>query len=312
MPHGEQRTTSALVGHDSNAQYNYPRRRSLLFFSLRRQFRPQARKDVHPHTMQDRSRSFLDIKSLFQSSRRSRSATPAKTYHYKKKEWSSNGPKQSTVTDEHTTYIIQRTLIDPHLSNETSVFRQLSVREPPPSPHTRQTSSRSPRSSNDSYHVFHSDAMSSADSLVTISPAQFPASPRSESPQLSQRRGGISSPDLTPRLHPPSGLTAPPFSHVPHQTQNITPRRLTPDKGDISYSRPTPFAYPFVKSRRSSQQNGPSAEWQPSQAPGPRVPEPIEPSFALHSPQRGGSGRPATNHGYRDRMLVHASVNKTR
>ena len=264
--------------------------------------------------MQDRSRSFLDIKSLFQSSRRSRSATPAKTYHYKKKEWSGSGPKQSTVTDERTTYILQRTLIDPHLSNETTVFRQLSVREPPPSSPTQQTSFRSPRSSSDSYGVFHSDAMSSADSIATISPARFPASPRSESPQLSQRRGGISSPDLTPRRHPPSGLTVPPFSHVPQQTQNNTPRRLTPDKGEISYSRPTPYAYPFVKSRRSSQQNTPSAEWQPLQAPGHRVPEPVQPSFSLHShsPQSAGSGRPATTHGYRDRMLVHASVNKTR
>ncbi len=273
--------------------------------------------------MQDRNRSFLDIKSLFHSSRRPRSPTPAKAYHYKKKEWSSSGPKQSTVTDERTTYILQRTLIDPHLSNEATVFRQLSVREPPASPpptSTQQSSLRSPRSSNDSFGVFHSDALSSADSLSTISPAQFPSSPRSASPQLSQRRGGISSPHLTPRLHTPSGLSVPPFIPVTltqqqTQTQNITPRRLMPDKGDISYSRPTPFAYPFVNTRRSyqHQQNGASVEWQPSPAPAsaPRVPEPnIEPSFTLHSWQRGGSGRPATAT-YRDRMLVHASVNKT-
>lgn len=274
--------------------------------------------------MQDRTRSFLDIKSLFQSSRRPRSPTPAKTYHYKKKkEWSSSGPKQSMVIDEHTTYIIQRTLVDPHLSNETTVFRQLSVREPPASPPpTQQSSLRSPRSSNDSFGVFHSDAMSSADSISTISPAQFPPQPRSASPQLSQRRGGISSPDLTPRLHPSSGLAAPPFTHVTltqqqQPTQNITPRRLTADKGDISYSRPTPYAYPYVKSRRSYQHqpNRGSVEWQPSPAPAPRVPEPtFEPSFSLHSWGRGGSGRAAraTSPGYRDRMLVHASVNKSR
>ena len=272
--------------------------------------------------MQDRTRSFLDIKSLFQSSRRSRSPTPAKTYHYrKKKEWSSSGPKQSMVIDERTTYIIQRTLVDPHLSNETTVFRQLSVREPPASPPPSQQSSlRSPRSSNDSFGVFHSDAMSSADSVSTISPAQFPSQPRSASPQLSQRRGGNSSPDLTPRLHTPSGLAAPPFSHVTltqqQQTQNITPRRLTPDKGDISYSRPTPYAYPYVKSRRSYQhqhQNRASVEWQPSPAPTPRLPEPSFEPFT-YSWGRGGPGRPvtATNPGYRDRMLVHASVNKTR
>ena len=264
--------------------------------------------------MQDRNRSFLDIKSLFQSSRRSRSPTPPKTYHYKKKEWSSNARKQSTVTDDRTTYIVQRTLVDPHLSDETAVFRKLSVREPPPSspPRTQRSSlqpPRSPRRSNESSGAFHSDAMSSVDSFATLHPAQFPRSSRSASPQLSQRRGGISPPELTPRAHPSSGLTVPPFSH---ETQNFTPRRFSLDKGDISYSRPTPFAYPFLQSR--SLQNRPSVEWQPPPAqpspPPSRPPEPIESSLSFHSRQRDGSGRPTMHHVYRDRMLVHASVNK--
>jgi hypothetical protein len=259
--------------------------------------------------MQDRNRSFLDIKSLFQSSRRPRSPTPPKTYHYKKKERSSNGRKQSIVTDERTTYIVQRTLIDPHLSNEAAVFRQLSVRPPPPSspPPTQQSSLRSPRRSNDSFGVSHSDTMSSADSFVTLHPAQFPSSRRSASPQLSQRRGGISSPELTPRAQTSSGLNAAPFSHGSQQTQNVTPRRFSLDKGEISYSRPTPFAYPFLKSGSSYR---PSVEWQPSPAPVPRAPEPIESSLSFHSRQRGGTGRPAMHHVSRDRMLVHASVNK--
>ena len=279
--------------------------------------------------MQDRNRSFLDLKSLFQSSRRPRSPTPRKTYHYKKKEWSSSGPKQSTVTDERTTYIIQRTLIDPHLSNEVSVFRQLSVREQPPSPPSQRSSLRPPRRSNDSSNTFHSDAMSSADSYVTLRPGQFPSSlrsaRRSASPRLSQRRGGISSPELTPRGDPqtPSGLTVPPFSHVGQQTQNLTPRRMSLDKGDISYSRPTPFAYPYLNSSSSDHRNRlvrnrPLGEWgpepapAPALAPAPRVPGAIGPSppLSLHSGQGGGLGRPTVHHAYRDRMLVHASVNK--
>jgi len=256
--------------------------------------------------MQDRNRSFLDIKSLFQSSRRSRSPTPAKNYHYKKKGSSSAGPKQSTITDEHTAYILQRTLIDAHLSDGATVFRQLSVREPPSSPPPQQTSLRSSSRSSGSSGVFQSDAMSSAESLVTLSPAQFPSSPRSASPQLSQRRGGISSPELTPRPHTPSGLAAPPFTQ---QTQNFTPQSLTPDTGEISYSRPTPFAYPYLKTSRSYYQNRPSVELHPPPA-ALGVPEPIAPSLSLHSRKRSGPDRPATHHGYRDRMLVHAPVKK--
>jgi len=256
--------------------------------------------------MQDRSRSFLDIKSLFQSSKRPRSPNPAKTYHYKKREASSNGPNQSIVPDENTIYILQRSLVDQQPSDEATIFRQLSVKDAPSSPSTQQSSLRSSRRSSGSSGAPRPDAMSSADSLVTLSPAQFPSPRRSASPQLPLRRGGISPPDLTPRPQAPSGLSAPPFSHVAQQTRNTR---------EISYSRPTPFAYPSFKNRRSSAQNRPSVEVQcsPASRTAPRVAAPIEPSFSLHSghePNRGGRTRPATHQGYRDRMLVHASVKK--
>lgn len=251
--------------------------------------------------MQDRSRSFLDIKSLFQSSKRPRSPNPAKSYHYKKRE-PGNGPNQSTVADERTVYILQRSLVDPQLSNEATVFRQLSVKDVPSSP----PSLRSSRLSSGSSGVLQPDAMSSADSLVTLSPAQFPSPRRSASPQLPLRRGGISPSELTPRPQGPSGLSAPPTQ----QTQS-----LAPNTRDISYSRPTPFAYPSLKNRRLYPQNQPSVEMRRAPASGtaPRVTRPIESSPSLHSrhePNRGGQARPAMHHGYRDRMLVHASVNK--
>ena len=77
-----------------------------------------------------------------------------------------------------------------------------------------------------------------------------------------------------PRLNDvhPGGLAVPPFSHVGHQTQNFTPRRLSPDKRDILFSRPTPFACPYLKSRSSHHRNRPSVEWRRS--PAPRVPDP--------------------------------------
>jgi len=253
--------------------------------------------------MQDRSRSFLDIKSLFQSSKRPRSANPAQTYHYKKRESSSNGPNPSMVPDERTIYILQRSLVDPQLSNEATIFRQLSVKDPPCSPRTQQSSLRSSRRFSGSPGILQPDAMSSTDSLATLSPAQFPSSRRSASPQLPLRRGGISPSELTPRPQAPAGLP-PPFSQ---HTQY-----LTPNTSDISYSRPTPFAYPSFKNRRFSSQNRRSLEVQRSPRSGtaPRVTEPIEPALSLHSQHEPNKARPVVYHGYRDRMLVHASVNK--
>ena len=273
------------------------------------------RKDDQPRTMQDRNRSFLDIRSLFQSCKRPRSPNPPPSYHYKKRESSSSGPNESAVADQRTIYILQRSLMDQQVSNGAAVFRQLSVKDPPNSPpRTQQTSLRSSRRSSGSSGVFQPDAMRSADSLMTLSPAQFPSPPRSASasPHL-PRRGGISP---TPRRHGPSGLNAPQFSHVARPTERLTPHTPnTPNTRDVSYSRPTPFAYPSFKNRRSYNQHRPSVELRPSPAPGlaPQVAEPIDPSFPprpRHEPNGGGQARPATHSGYRDRMLVHASVNR--
>ena len=286
-------------------RYNYPQLWMLHFFLFATN---PPHKDLDPHTMQERTRSFLDIKSLFQSSKRPRTPNPAKIYHYKKRELSNGaGPNQSTEVDENTTYILQRSLMDSQLSSEATIFRQLSVKDAPSSPRTRQSSLRSSSGSSGSSGVLQPDAMSSADSLVTLSPARFR---RSVSPQPPLRRGGISPSELTSRPHTPSGLSAPPFSAVAQQTQSVTP-----NTGDISYCRPTPFAYPSLKNRRSSSQNRPSVEVQrpPTSERASRVTGPIESSPSLHSrhePNKGGHARPAMHHGYRDRMLVHASVNK--
>ena len=258
-----------------------------------------SRKDVHPDTMQDRNRSFLDIKSLFQPSKRPRSINPAKTYHYQKRELSSG--RQSTIPDERTSYILQRSLVEPHLSNEATVFRKLSVRYPPSSPRTQQ---RSPNRPSGSCGALQPGTMNSAGPLVTLSPAQFSSPPRSASPQLPLRRGGISPPGMTPR----SSYT--PFSNVAQQTQSFTPNT----RGDTSNSRPT---HPNLQlqTSRSFYRDSPSAELQRVPAPGqaPWIPESIEPSLPFHSqngPKRSGPAPPTTNHGYRDRMLVHAPVNR--
>ena len=258
--------------------------------------------------MQDRTRSFFDIKSLFHSSKRSRFPNTTKAYHYQKRE-SPGSAKQSTITDERTVYILERSLIDPHMSNDATLFRQLSVREPPPSPPAQQTSLRSSKRSSGLSGVLESDTTSSADSHDTLIPPSFSSQRRSASPQLPRRRGRLSSPELTPRPHTSSGQGDPPFSHTAQQDQS-----LTPNTRDTSYSRPTPSAYSFLRSHRPYYQNGPSVELQPPPAStsAPPVAEPIDPAFSLRSryePNRSGPARPATHQGYRDRMLVHAPVN---
>jgi hypothetical protein len=250
-----------------------------------------SRKDVHPNTMQDRNRSFLDIKSLFQSSKRPRSINTAKTYHYQKRESSSS--RQSTIPDERSSYILQRSLVEPHLSTEATVFRKLSVRPPPCPPRTQR---RSPNRPSGLCGVPQPGTMNSADSLA----AQFSSLPRSASPQPPLRHGDVSPPGMTPPSYTP-------FSHVAQQTQGFAPNTR-----DTSNSGPT---HSNLQTSHSSYRDWPSVELQRVPAPGqaPWIPESIEPSLSFHSqngPKRSGPTRPATNHGYRDRMLVHAPVNR--
>jgi hypothetical protein len=262
--------------------------------------------------MQDRTRSFLDIRSIFQSSKRPRSPNRPKAYHYKKREPSRSSQKLSTMADEHTIYILERSLSDPQLSGEPSIFRKLSVRDPPSCSRSRQTSSRSSRRSSGSSGVHESDTLSSADSGVPLSRAQFPSpSRRSASPQTPRRRGGGST--FQPYTH--SGLSVRPFSSpTAPQSQSLQGLQSLPpppNMGETSYCRPTPFAYPYLNSSRSYYQNSSSPSLAPAPARAPPVAGSIGPPLSRYSRHEpAGPPRPAIQHGYRDRMLVHASVHR--